>query len=119
MEAHNLNLLIYYFKIQKPKLSFREVLYVQENKESVSPVKLIDPLENGVLTFPSFGVSRDGELVVYREVSTGEIPRVTGNLRVLNVSTATPLSDVIEDVRNPQIAWDKNGFFYFSHVTPS
>jgi protease II len=80
---------------------------------------LIDPQENGVMTFPNMGVSRDGELVVYKEVVNVEgFPRVSGNLRILNVSSGGIFPDIIEDVRNPQIAWDAKGrgFFYFTNV---
>jgi hypothetical protein len=93
---------------------------VQEEK-GTSPRPLIDPQENGVLAFPSFGVSRDGTIVVYREVViVDNFPRSTGNLRLLNINGSV-YPDVLEGIRNPQVAWDRHsrGFFYFSHVTPS
>jgi len=99
----------------------REVLYVQDTKES-QPRTLLDPQKDGVMAFPNMGVSRNGELVVFREVVIAEgFPRISGNLRILNVSSGDIFPDIIEDVRNPQIAWDKNGlgFFYFSQVTPN
>ncbi len=72
------------------------------------------------MAFPSFGVSRNGELLAYKEVvlSTEGLPEISGNLRIVNVSTGTIYSDILEDIRNPQIAWDKHslGFFYFVHV---
>lgn len=92
---------------------------MQENKAAV-PKALIDPQENGILAFPNFGVSPDGEIVVYREViNEEESIRPTGRLRLLNV-TGNVMEDVLHDIRNPQIAWDNksSGFFYFSHVAP-
>jgi len=105
----------------KGNRNYREVLYVQETKES-EPKALIDPQENGLMAFPNMGVSRNGEFIAYKDVITVEgYPRVTGNLRVMNVTDGSVLPDVLEDVRNLQIAWDKEsrGFFYFSQVAPS
>lgn len=104
----------------KRVLFFSEVLYVQENKTS-TPRALIDPQLNGILTYPSFGVSSDGELVVYKEVVREEgVPRVTGNLRIVNVSTGDVFPEILKNIQAPTVAWDKDGrgFFYSSHVAP-
>ncbi|CAL8082984.1 unnamed protein product [Orchesella dallaii] len=98
--------------------SGKEILNVQDDRTS-APRPLLDSEETGAMIFPHLGSSGDGEVLVYRELikrKSGS-PRLTGNLRLKNVTSDHLYPDVLENIRYPQIAWTKNnnGFFYFSH----
>lgn len=92
---------------------------MQEERNGASR-EILDSEETGALIFPHLGVSKDGEVLVYRELikrKSGS-PRLTGNLRVKNVTSDHLYPDLIEDIRYAQLAWtrDSSGFFYFTHV---
>lgn len=98
---------------------FREILMVQEQIEA-TPRAILDSEETGAVIFPHLGVSGDGNVLVFRELIKRKsgAPKLTGNLRLKNVTSDLIFPDLIEDIRYPQIAWtrDNSGFFYFSHV---
>ena len=58
--------------------------------------------------------------MAFKEVAVNKdgIPHETGNLKILNVTTGSVYPETLEDIRNYQIAWDRQsrGFFYFSQV---
>jgi len=80
----------------------------------------LNPTTNGDMAYPHYGVSPSGEFIAYQEIVRGELgPQRTGNMRVRRVANDDIYPDILQGIRNPQVAWthDELGFFYVYHVT--
>lgn len=81
---------------------------------------LLDPAswsKDGTITFAEWKASPDGARVAYAEQDGGSDWRT---IRVLDVATGKPASDVVKRARFTQIAWlpDGSGFYYSRYPDP-
>ncbi len=105
----------FYFKVtpadQTPKLYVRDGL---EGEEKL----LVDPQVLGAtgqrFTIGGFSPSWDGSKVAV-EIAAGGSEE--GELRIIDVATAKPLSDVIDRIWGAGVSWDiSNNFFFFTRL---
>lgn len=100
----------YYF-FKNDGLQQQDVLYVQ-NTLDTPPQVVLDPNQlskDGAVTIKNIEFSKDNSLLAFQFTTAGANK---GTIQVLNVASNQLLPDRLEGVKNSNIAWYENGFFY-------